>query len=219
MATGEAINATTASNSNPPRPSEWRCAPAPGSHARALDGCFMNTFTFLQKAALFRPDQPALVHAAESISYRQFHDRALALGGNLLSLGLQPGDRVAFCLANSPRILETIYGCFAAGLVVVPINARLHPREMAYIVSNSGARVLIHGPEYQVGITQHLAEFAALDHRVCTAAGEGAVPYQDLLNATHALGQSAEVSAADPCWLLYTSGTTGKPKGAIWTHR
>jgi acyl-CoA synthetase (AMP-forming)/AMP-acid ligase II len=179
----------------------------------------MNTFAFLQKAAMLRPDQPALVHGAESISYREFRDRALAIGGNLLALGLAPGDRVAFCLANCPRILETIYGCFAAGLIVVPINARLHAREMAYIVSNSGAKALIYGPEYQAGIMQHLAEFAGLEHRICTTAVDGVVPYQSLLNAGHALGQSAEVAAADPCWLFYTSGTTGKPKGATWTHR
>lgn len=179
----------------------------------------MNSFAFLQKASMLRPDLPALVHGAESISYRQFHDRALAIGGNLLALGLEAGDRVAFCLANSPRILETVFGCFAAGLVVVPINARLHAREMAYIVSNSNAKVLIHGPEYQEGITQHLAEFAGLQHRICTAPADGALPYQSLLNPAHALRQSAEVSAADPCWLFYTSGTTGKPKGAIWTHR
>jgi long-chain acyl-CoA synthetase len=179
----------------------------------------MNTFAFLHKAALFRPDQPALVHAAESISYRQFQDRALALGGNLLSLGLHPGDRVAFCLANSPRILEMIYGCFAAGLVVVPINARLHPREIAYIVGNSGARVLIHGPEYQAGITEHLSEFSGLKHRVCTGEAAGALPYAQLLSAAAGLKEAVEVSAADPCWLFYTSGTTGKPKGATWTHR
>jgi acyl-CoA synthetase (AMP-forming)/AMP-acid ligase II len=179
----------------------------------------MNTFAFLHKAAMFRPDQPALVHGAESISYRQFHDRALAIGGNLLSLGLQPGDRVAFCLANSPRILETIYGCFAAGLVVVPINARLHPREIAYIVGNSGARVLIHGPEFQAGITEHWSEFSGLEHRVCTGEAAGALSYANLLNTATALRDAVEVSATDPCWLFYTSGTTGKPKGAIWSHR
>jgi long-chain acyl-CoA synthetase len=179
----------------------------------------MNSFAFLQKAAMLRPDQPALVHGMESISYREFRDRALAIGGNLLALGLSPGDRVAFCLANSPRILETVYGCFAAGLIVVPINARLHPREIGYIVSNSGARALIHGPEYQAGIAQNPAEFAGLEHRICTEAVDGALVFRSLLNASRRLVQSAEVSAADPCWLFYTSGTTGKPKGAIWTHR
>ena len=179
----------------------------------------MNSFAFLEKAAQLRPEQPALVHGSEVVSYREFRERALAIGGNLLALGLGPGDRVAFCLANSPRILETLYGCFAAGLVVVPVNARLHPREIAYIVSNSGARVLIHGPEFNDGITEHLREFAGLERRICTAEARGAVHFDGLLGATARLKESVDVAPTDPCWLFYTSGTTGKPKGAIWTHR
>jgi acyl-CoA synthetase (AMP-forming)/AMP-acid ligase II len=179
----------------------------------------MNSFTFLEKAARLRPDQPALVHGPEVISYREFRARALRIGGNLLALGLKPGDRVAFCLANSPRILETIYGCFAAGLIVVPVNARLHPREIAYIISNSGARVLIHGPEYNDGIVEHLGEFAGLERRICTAQAKGAAHFDALLGAAAGLKEAAEGEPTDPCWLFYTSGTTGKPKGAIWTHR
>jgi acyl-CoA synthetase (AMP-forming)/AMP-acid ligase II len=179
----------------------------------------MNTFAFLQKAALLRPAQAALVHGAESVSYREFRDRALAIGGNLLALGLKPGDRVAFCLANSPRILETIYGCFAGGLVVVPINARLHPREIAYIVSNSGARVLIHGPEFNDGIVEHRSEFAGLEHRICTGHVAGAAHFERLLGEPARLKEAVEAAATDPCWLFYTSGTTGRPKGAVWTHR
>ena len=179
----------------------------------------MNTFTFLDKASRLRPDQAAVVHGAETLSYREFHQRALTIGGNLLSLGLQSGDRVAFCLANSPRILETIFACFAAGLVVVPINARLHPREIAYIVGNSGARVLIHGSEYDEGIREHRADFADLPHRVCTEEVAGARFYGQLLDPAAKLSAPAEVAPTDPCWLFYTSGTTGKPKGATWTHR
>src|SRR5260370_14675662 len=218
MAIGSATGATSACSSDRRRPNRWRVARARGSHVRPTDVAAMNTFVFLQKAAMQRPDQPALVHGSESISYREFHDRALAIGGNLLALGLTSGDRVAFCLANSPRILEIIYGCFAAGLVVVPINARLHPREIAYIVSNSGARVLIHGPEYQEGITQHLAEFAGLEHRICTEAVDGAVTFRSFLNATSALAQSTEVSVTDSCLLFYPSRTSGKPHVAISTH-
>jgi long-chain acyl-CoA synthetase len=179
----------------------------------------MNAFAFLTKAAMLRPEQPALVHGAESLSYAQFRARALAIGGNLLRLGLKAGDRVAFCLANSPRILETVFGCFAAGLVVVPINARLHAREIAYIVGNSGAKVLIHGPEYQAGIVEHLADFSGLEQRVCTQSVEGALPFAHLTQPDGALPEAIDVSATDPCWLFYTSGTTGKPKGATWTHR
>lgn len=178
----------------------------------------MNSFAFLTKAALQRGDAAALVHGSETIGYREFERRALAIGGNLRAAGLVPGDRVAFCLANSPRILEVIFGCFAAGLVVVPVNARLHVREMAYIVADSGAKVLIHGPEYQADILAHADAFPGVV-RYALEAGEGAQPYAALLDATHRLPHAATVSATDTCWLFYTSGTTGRPKGAIWTHR
>ena len=179
----------------------------------------MNSFAFLAKAARQRGDAPALMHGAEVVGYREFHDRALRIAGNLYRLGCRPGDRVAFCLANSPRILEIIFGCFAGGLVVVPINARLHPREMAYIVGNSGAAVLIHGPEYDAGIRGCLDAFGGLRTRVCTDEVEDALPYAQLLDAAHALPAPAHVDPTDICWLFYTSGTTGRPKGAIWTHR
>jgi len=179
----------------------------------------VNSFAFLDKAARQRGDAPALIHGDEVVGYRDFHARALAIAGNLHRLGCKPGDRVAFCLANSPRILEVIYGCFAGGLVVVPINARLHPREMAYIVANSGAKVLVHGAEYQAGIAEAIDAFEGLAHRFCLEPADGASPYDDLTDARHALDSAVDVEATDPCWLFYTSGTTGRPKGAIWNHR
>jgi acyl-CoA synthetase (AMP-forming)/AMP-acid ligase II len=155
----------------------------------------------------------ALLQGGESYTYAEFRDRALAVGGNLRALGCEAGDRVAFCLANSPRIMEVIFGCFAAGLVVVPVNARLHPREMAYIASNSGARILIHGAEFTEGINAHAELFAGLEH---------CIPESDfgrLLKAVNTLHHAVEAAPEEVCWLFYTSGTTGKPKGAIWNHR
>jgi long-chain acyl-CoA synthetase len=179
----------------------------------------MNTCAFLAKMARQRGDAPAIRHGSEELTYREFYDRALAIGGNLLARGLEPRDRVAFALANSPRVLETIYGCFAAGLIVVPINARLHAREMAYIVDNSGAKVLIHGPEFQDGIVEHLDEFGDLAHRFCTAPADGTSLYDELLSGPDALPGHVDADPEEPCWLFYTSGTTGRPKGATWTHR
>ena len=178
----------------------------------------MNTFAFLEKSARQRPDGLALVQGEETVTYREFHERALAIGGNLLAQGCQPGDRVAFCLANSPRIMELIYGCFAAGLIVVPVNARLHAREMAYIVGNSGARILVHGAEFQDGIVAHADLFAGVT-RFCTGSVEGAAPFTALLAPAHALAAGVDARPEDLCWLFYTSGTTGKPKGAMWNHR
>jgi long-chain acyl-CoA synthetase len=179
----------------------------------------MNSFAFLEKSARHDPDGLAQLHGDEAWTYRQFRDRALVIAGNLHAMGCQPGDRVAFCLANSPRILEVIFGCFAAGLIVVPINARLHAREMAYIVENSGAKMLIHGLEYQDGIAANSELFACLTHRFCTDAADGTLHFDALVDPANALDAAVEVAPEDLCWLFYTSGTTGKPKGAMWNHR
>ena len=179
----------------------------------------MNAYAFLANSARRFPSQTALLHGAERISYAEFHERTLAIGGNLLARGLTRGDRVAFCLANSPRILEIIYGCFAAGLIVVPINARLHPLEMAYIVANSGAKLFIHGPEYQDALLEHRKAFPDGVERVCTSPVAGAAGFGELLAVRDALDGYVDAEGSQPCWLFYTSGTTGRPKGAIWTHR
>jgi len=179
----------------------------------------MNAYAFLANSARRFPTQTALAHGSEEITYREFQERTLAIGGNLLARGLTRGDRVAFCLANSPRILEIVYGCFAAGLIVVPINARLHPLEMAYIVGNSGAKVFIHGPEYDQALLEHREAFPEGIERICTSAVAGATAFGELLGSRGALDTYFDADGAQPCWLFYTSGTTGRPKGAIWTHR
>jgi acyl-CoA synthetase (AMP-forming)/AMP-acid ligase II len=179
----------------------------------------VNAAAFLAKQARQRPDQVAIRHGEESLTYREFYEDALAFGGNMLDRGLRFGDRVAFVLANSPRVLETIYGCFAAGLVVVPINARLHPREIAYIVQNSGARALVHGPEYHQGIDARAEEFDGLHLRICTDRVPGAFEWGEVVTPGASLTEPVDVDPADPSWLFYTSGTTGRPKGATWTHR
>jgi len=179
----------------------------------------MNTAAFLAKVARQRPEQVAIRYGNSTETYAEFYERALTLGANLLSRGLRQGDRVAFALANGPAILETLYGSFAAGLAVVPVNARLHPREMAYIVQNAGARVFIHGPEYEQGIAECAAEFSGLDLRVCTGTADGTIGYEELFSAEHVLDGPVDVTEDDVSWLFYTSGTTGRPKGATWTHR
>ena len=150
----------------------------------------MNSFAFLEKSARQWPDTAALLQGEERYTYREFRDRALAVGGNLRALGCKAGDRVAFCLANSPRIMEVIYGCFAAGLIVVPINARLHAREMAYIAGNSGAKILVHGPEFAQGIAVHADLFGGLERGISTD------DFGTLLNPANALLRAVEIGRA-----------------------
>jgi long-chain acyl-CoA synthetase len=179
----------------------------------------MNTFTFLEKAARFQGGEPAIIFGDEVTSYAEFQSNALAMAGKFSALGLARGDRVAFCLANSPRVLEIIFACFAGGFIVVPVNARLHPKEIAYIVADSGARALFHGPEYEEGIRENSDAFSTLEHRFTLYASAAANSGLDLYQASQPLKKSVSLDSSAPAWLFYTSGTTGKPKGALWSHR
>ncbi|MBA3742662.1 long-chain fatty acid--CoA ligase [Sporichthya sp.] len=179
----------------------------------------MNVATFLTKSAVRFPDRPALQYGSEITTYRQFTDRSLAIGGELLARGLRKGDRVAFVMSNRPEILEVIFGCFAAGLVVVPMNARLHPMEMAYLVENSGARVLIHTSEFETPLDEHWVSFGSVEQRFGGDCSAAVTSYDELTDSQNGLKDPVDIDESDVCWLFYTSGTTGKPKGATWTHR
>lgn len=179
----------------------------------------MNAACFLEKSAIRFPDLPAIKYGTASHTYREFYRRACNLGGELRARGLRHGDRVAFVLHNSPAVLETIFGCFAAGLVVVPMNARLHAKEMGYIVRTSGARALIHGAAFTAEINRNIGEFGPLDGRFEAGGNSAVEPYDALTESPRSLEGPVAVTAEDPSWLFYTSGTTGRPKGATWTHR
>lgn len=179
----------------------------------------MNVASFLTQSAVRFPDRTALQYDDGEVTYAEFHRRALSIGGELLARGLEKGDRVAFAMQNRPEILEVIYGCFAAGLVVVPMNARLHATEMAYIVRQSGAKVLVHGPDFEAPLDEHWEEFPGVLHRFGVECGGSITAFEELLGGNHMLTEPVDVDPTDPCWLFYTSGTTGFPKGATWTHR
>ena len=104
-------------------------------------------------------------------------------------------------MSNRPEVLETIFGCFAAGLVVVPMNARLHPREMAYLVENSGARVLIHTPEFESPLDEHWASFPSVEHRVRVGCS-GATSYDELVDSAHTLPAPVDVDGHRPVLAL-----------------
>lgn len=179
----------------------------------------VNVASQLQKSAARFGDRVALKYDEIETTYAQFYARALALGGELRARGLDKGDRVCLAMNNRPEVLEVIYGCFAAGLVIVPMNARLHPVEMAYIAKSSGARALVHGPDFEGPLDEHWSEFGGIEHRFGVDCTEKITPYAELIAGDNALAAPIEVSPDDPSWLFFTSGTTGFPKGATWTHR
>ena len=169
----------------------------------------MNIAQLLVRSARTFPDRDAvLLGARVCCDYRELARRAGALGTSLSrSLALQPGERIALLLHNRPQYLEVLYGAWSAGLVVVPINHKLHAREVEYILADSGARALFTSAD--LGADLQLGLAAAID--------VNGTEYLSLL-ASDAM---APVHRApdDIAWLFYTSGTTGRPKGVMQTHR
>lgn len=173
----------------------------------------MSLFALLEgNARLFR-NSPAVTDATGSRSYAEFLARAAGLGASLRRLGIDKGDRVVLCMDNCPAFLEVLFASWAAGACAVPVNAKLHRREVAHIVTDSGARILF-ATESQHGALSDLGQDAAtLKHVVNT----GSDTYEAMTAAPPL--PPVQAAANDPAWLFYTSGTTGRPKGAILSHR
>jgi long-chain acyl-CoA synthetase len=175
----------------------------------------MNLANLLIRAGRSRRECPAVgVGAAVLWSYGELADRAARLAGALRArFGLEPGERVALVMRNCPEFLELLYACWHAGLAAVPVNAKLHPLELRYILGHSGARLCFATPELAAAIG---AESPGLD-RLAEVIDVHAPGYRDLLRSEPV--DLVPRGPDDLAWLFYTSGTTGRPKGAMLSHR
>jgi long-chain acyl-CoA synthetase len=173
----------------------------------------MNIALWLHRAGRAQPDRPAVGYGEEVLrSYGAFAGRAARIAGALRErCGLTPGDRVVIAARNSPDYLDVLYGIWHAGLVAVPANARLHGAELAYIVEQSGARVCFASRDVETALAPHAP--TTLERLVAI----GGADYAALLTAAPI--DVVPRAPDDLAWLFYTSGTTGRPKGAMLTHR
>lgn len=171
----------------------------------------MNLAHWLARTAAADPKRPALFTGTSLVAtYGGFWAQARAVAGWLQGAGVQPGDRVAIFMTNTPEYLVAFYGIWAAGAVVVPVNARLHGREVAYILENAGVCHVFSSPALGSVLTG-----AGVTAQIITAPG----PQFDAA-ATHApISGIVPRAPADLAWLFYTSGTTGRPKGVMMTFR
>jgi fatty-acyl-CoA synthase len=173
----------------------------------------MNVGHWLDRWAQYTPEAVALVDDATGrrFSYGAFASRVERLAGALQQcLNVQPGDRVGILAYNSTDVLELMFAVARLGAIFVPVNYRLAGPEIAYILDDAGVSVLFYGPEFQNQVAA--LNGPALRHRVAMAEN-----YELLLAAGLAAPLVAS-AADDPLVILYTSGTTGQPKGAILTH-
>ncbi len=175
----------------------------------------MNLAHLLARAGRGRRERTAIaVGATPWATYGELARRSAVLAGALSdSSGLVPGDRVALIQHNGPAFIELLYAIWHAGLVAVPINAKLHPREHAYIVEQSGARLCFASEDLAAGLAPLLSGLDGLREVI-----EVERPaYRKLLDGDPV--EIVERAPADLAWLFYTSGTTGRPKGAMLSHR
>lgn len=175
----------------------------------------MNIAQLLENAARTHSDSAAVcLGPVKVLTYGQLCLRSQSIGRALLERhGLQPGERVAVIMTNAEQYLEILFGIWWAGLVAVPVNARLHPREVEYILESSAARVCFINPDVEAAIR-------TLDGSTPSLAAIISVQDKEYRN----LGQFGTMelqhrSSDEPAWLFYTSGTTGRPKAATLTHR
>lgn len=172
-------------------------------------------------ARLF-PDKMGARDLARSLTFRKWNERACRLANALSGLGLVKGDRVAVLAYNCVEWLE-IYAAFAkAGLVAVPINFRLVGPEIRYIVENAEASAFIVQADLYDHVEPIRTELPLDDGRYVHFGGARAPPggqaYEELIGLAAAREPAVPLAADDPFALMYTSGTTGKPKGAIRSH-
>ena len=174
----------------------------------------MNLARHLLRSAQRLPGQPAVIERDRvEHTYAVLARRVLALAGALRSrLAVRPGDRVALLMRNNAAYVELLYACWAAGAAAIPINVKLHPREVAFILDDADARVCFVSDDVDA-----LATDGASGGGRTTFIDVDSRDYRALLH--EAPDPLAEVAPDDVAWLFYTSGTTGRPKGVMLTHR
>ncbi|PDT89802.1 AMP-dependent synthetase [Bradyrhizobium sp. Y36] len=175
----------------------------------------MNLAHHLLRAARSDASAPALLKGLTEVAdYGRLAATVASLAASLRQrLGLAQGDRVALLMKNVPDYVACLYACWHAGLVAVPINAKLHPREVAFILDNSSAG-LVFVTEDMAGVASEALALATVKPLVIEI---GSADHRALEKAD-GIG-IADVAIADPAWIFYTSGTTGRPKGAVLSHR
>ena len=147
------------------------------------------------------------------LSYEQLAERALRLAAGLSRLGVQRGGTVAIVAKNCTAYVELLYACWSLGAAAIPVNSRLHPREVAFILDDANANVCFITDDADTGAIEAARMSSSTSFVDVDGPHYAALVKEDPLSAPSAAQDS------DPAWLFYTSGTTGRPKGVVLTHR
>jgi acyl-CoA synthetase (AMP-forming)/AMP-acid ligase II len=173
-----------------------------------------------ERNARFYPEKAAVIDGEVKISHARFYDRVKRLANFILSKGVEKGDRVAVLSHNCYQYLELYFACAGIGTPVVPLNFRYNPRELLYVIKDSGARVIFYASEYASSVDVLKQNPTEIRHFICiNDSDREAKDYEEIISRASALAPAVHIDEDDLAVLGYTGGTTGKPKGVMTTHR
>ncbi|MBL8802927.1 MAG: long-chain-fatty-acid--CoA ligase [Planctomycetes bacterium] len=181
----------------------------------------MHLASLLERARELHPDQPAVVEGDLRLTYRQFSRRVASLAGWMHASGVRAGERVALLDHNSTPFLEAYFAAAQLGAVLAPLNTRLSHKELAFIVEDCGAELLLAGPECAPAVAALLGTNPSIRRVLWLGvppAGAGGSAYAEAL-ACEPRSERAPLDPDSLAHLYYTSGTTGRPKGVMLSHR
>jgi len=178
----------------------------------------MNLGAYVTRSARFWPNALALIYKDKRFTYSQFDQRTNRLAQGLLSLGLKPGDHVAIQSWNRPEIVETEVACYKAGMVKVPINARLSVDETIHVGNDSQAKAIILGSQHVEPVLNVEKDCQTIKHYICLESTPAkTINYEMLISESADINPKIDVHENDIAVLHYTSGTSGKLKAAMQT--
>jgi len=178
-----------------------------------------NIGLFLAKRARLEPNKIGLIFEGREITYKEWNERANRAANAFAGLGVKAGDRVGLLMMNSPEFLECFFALARIGAIVVPLNWRLAPPEIAFIAKDAGLSALVYGTEYAPVVAGIRGDLTM--HTYVAVGGEalsGDHSYASLLAKASAEQPQPSGAGDDPLVIMFTAGTTGRPKGAVLTH-
>jgi fatty-acyl-CoA synthase len=173
--------------------------------------------SWFAKRASRTPHRRALTFEGATATFAEVWARAERLAGGLRAGGVRAGDRVAFLGLNHPSFFETLLAAGQLGAIFVPLNFRLSPAELSYIIGDAGVHTLVADSTCQSGIDTVRTDLTVQRYVASDGTGDGWEPYEVLVGADR-VTDKVPVAEDDVALIMYTSGTTGRPKGAMLTH-